>query len=269
MFRSILLRAAPLVLGVAGAALPAGADHERYDKRPAYSGKHHAAGGLIVYEHPGFRGRGLRVAGAIRNLRPLGMNDQVSSIQVRAGRWEVCEHPDFRGRCEVVTRDDPKTAYIAMNDNITSIRPVGRGYGEARVGYGRHHEAGRLGRERSYPRRGYGSHDRAGPVRLFEHPYGRGRSVTIRGPVYHLREVHANDLVSSVSVRSGAWLVSTDTAFRGRCEVVTGDVARLKRFGLDDTISSIRPATRREVYRYRAGNRGKHPRYAHDRRYGG
>ncbi|MEM6947980.1 MAG: beta/gamma crystallin-related protein [Pseudomonadota bacterium] len=78
--------------------------------------------GLIVYKDPNGRGSALPVNGSIRYLRSSGFNDTISSIEVRAGRWEVCSDPDFRGRCRVIDRSIVYTRDIGLNDNISSIR---------------------------------------------------------------------------------------------------------------------------------------------------
>ena len=81
---------------------------------------------LIVYVDPDGRGRSLPVNGSIRYLRDLGFNDNISSIQVNSGRWEICSDPDYRGRCRVIDQSVGYTLNIGLNDNISSIRRVGR-----------------------------------------------------------------------------------------------------------------------------------------------
>ncbi|MEL6567403.1 MAG: beta/gamma crystallin-related protein [Pseudomonadota bacterium] len=77
---------------------------------------------LIVYKDPNGRGSALPVNGSISYLRSAGFNDTISSIEVRAGRWEICSDPDFRGRCRVIDRSIGYTREIGLNDNISSIR---------------------------------------------------------------------------------------------------------------------------------------------------
>ncbi|MHA7898242.1 MAG: beta/gamma crystallin-related protein [Henriciella sp.] len=77
----------------------------------------------VIFKHPDFRGEALAVQGPVYNLRELGFNDTVSSIDVR-GAWEICVDPDFRGRCVVIDQPNERLSRIRMNDNITSLRPL-------------------------------------------------------------------------------------------------------------------------------------------------
>lgn len=77
----------------------------------------------VIFKHPEFRGSALAIDGPVYNLRNLGFNDTVSSIDVR-GAWEICVDPDFRGRCVVIDRPTGHLSQIRMNDNISSMRPL-------------------------------------------------------------------------------------------------------------------------------------------------
>ena len=93
---------------------------------PAAANNGHRGGGAneaVIFKHPDFRGSALSVTGPIYNLRNLGFNDTVSSIDVR-GAWEICVDPDFRGRCVVIDQPNERLSRIRMNDNITSLRPL-------------------------------------------------------------------------------------------------------------------------------------------------
>ncbi|WP_084420923.1 beta/gamma crystallin-related protein [Henriciella litoralis] len=86
---------------------------------------------IVLFEHGDFRGKSLPLNGAVAHLNQLGFNDNVSSIAVQSGAWEVCTDPNFRGRCEVIYASQSNLGHYRLNDNISSIRPAGRG------GYGR------------------------------------------------------------------------------------------------------------------------------------
>lgn len=77
----------------------------------------------VIFKHPDFRGAAIAIDRPVYNLRNLGFNDTVSSIDVR-GAWEVCVDPDFRGRCVIIDRPAAHLSQIRMNDNISSIRPL-------------------------------------------------------------------------------------------------------------------------------------------------
>ncbi|MEM9841045.1 MAG: beta/gamma crystallin-related protein [Pseudomonadota bacterium] len=85
----------------------------------------------VLFKDPDFRGAAIAIDGPVYNLRPLGFNDTISSIDIR-GAWEVCVDPDFRGRCVVIDGPTAHLSHLRMNDNISSMRPL-RG-GARRVG---------------------------------------------------------------------------------------------------------------------------------------
>lgn len=106
-----------------------------------------SSGEAVIYADPNFRGDAIIIRGAEPNLREIGLNDKVSSIEV-SGRWEVCVDPNFRNRCTIVDGPIGHLSSIRMNDNITSLRPLGRG-SSRQVHYDRNrggHDAGRGGR---------------------------------------------------------------------------------------------------------------------------
>ncbi len=105
-------------------------------------------GEAVIFKHPDFRGSALTVDGPIYNLRNLGFNDTVSSIDVR-GAWEVCVDPDFRGRCVIIDGPTSHLSPLRMNDNISSMRPLN---GTPR------RINGRRDREPDYGRRGRGNY---------------------------------------------------------------------------------------------------------------
>ena len=85
---------------------------------------------------------------------------------------------------------------------------------------------------------------RAG-ITVYEYPNYQGHAVNIRETVPSLSDFGWNDRVSSFTVAPGeSWEICTDRDFGGRCTVVTGDVADLRRISWNDTISSVRPARR-------------------------
>ena len=115
---------------------------------PAAANNGHRGGGAdeaVIFKHPDFRGSALSVTGPIYNLRNLGFNDTVSSIDVR-GAWEICVDPDFRGRCVIVDRPEGHLSQIRMNDNISSLRPLNGARRASARRDNRHDDHGRRGR---------------------------------------------------------------------------------------------------------------------------
>ena len=85
----------------------------------------------------------------------------------------------------------------------------------------------------------------AAEVTFFNQDGFRGRNFTANQTIPNLDRTGFNDKISSVIVRSGAWEVCTDAGFAGRCVVLRpGRYPTLAAAGIEDSISSIRPARR-------------------------
>lgn len=183
---------------------------------------------ITVFKQPQFTGQQLTLHGDSANLAGAGFQDQISSIVVRSGRWQLCTRPDFRGACVVLDRGEyPKLAQD-MNHRIESAREIGhlaqndradRRYAEAEPGFAH----------------GY----RRGAVELFPGPEFRGPSVWLDHSVAQLDERLLERGVSSIVVHGGRWQACTRPGFEGRCEVLEpgsyGDLGRL-----DNRVSSLR-----------------------------
>jgi hypothetical protein len=180
-----------------------------------------AAAQIVLYEHDRFGGRTVSIDDQADDLGNSGFNDMASSIVVRGGRWEVCADAHFNGQC--VTLKPGRYASLSemgMNDQVSSVRRV-RGRGGANAG-------------------GYGGN---APIELFEDDEFRGRAYGAEGVVPSLSSADFNDRASSVIVRSGRWQLCTDDNFRGRCVTLDpGSYRSLSEFGLNDAVSSMRPA---------------------------
>lgn len=106
-------------------------DHDaRYDER-RYAPPPVAAQ-IVLYQHEGFHGRSLVLAGDLGDLRQAGFNDVASSIVVFSHRWEVCEHRDFGGRCAILQPGRyPSLAAMGLNDRLSSVRRLHREHHDA------------------------------------------------------------------------------------------------------------------------------------------
>jgi hypothetical protein len=113
-------------------------------ERPPLRGHYGARDAAVtLYTDSYDRGASLGINRGIRDLSRYRFNDNVSSIQIRSGKWEVCEHANFQGRCQIVDASVDKLNGLRLNDNISSIRPVGS-TGHDR--WDRHERGGRDGR---------------------------------------------------------------------------------------------------------------------------
>lgn len=81
---------------------------------------------ITVYRDANFRGASYNFSDAIPNLANSGLNDQISSMQLR-GEWEVCTDAYYRGNCRTFRDDVRNLQQWGINDRISSLRPVRRG----------------------------------------------------------------------------------------------------------------------------------------------
>jgi len=81
---------------------------------------------MTLYKQPRFAGDGITVTNAARDLAPLGITDQASSLVVRGDRWEVCTQPDFTGDCRTLAPGEYATLDPVLNHRIESVRRVER-----------------------------------------------------------------------------------------------------------------------------------------------
>lgn len=81
---------------------------------------------ITVYRDANFRGASYNFQDAIPNLANSGMNDAISSMQVR-GEWEACTDAYYRGTCRTFRDDIRNLQQWGLNDRISSLRPVRRG----------------------------------------------------------------------------------------------------------------------------------------------
>lgn len=78
--------------------------------------------GLIVYENPDYRGMRLEISSSVPSLVDSGLDDQITSVRVMSGSWQLCTGPDFNGQCWTVTADTPNLKVLGANDKVSSIR---------------------------------------------------------------------------------------------------------------------------------------------------
>jgi len=171
---------------------------------------------ITVYVDADYRGASETFHDAEVDLRPIGWGDRISSIEVRSGIWELCRDSRFRN-CKTVTRDQPNLKNLGFNDTVSSLRPVGDD----------DHHGVDDGENRS--------------LTVYQDADFRGRKYTFYGPSPDLRAIGWNDDVSSVEVYGGPWELCRDKEFR-HCQRVERDVDRLGDLGLNDEVSSLRPA---------------------------
>ena len=89
-------------------------------------------------------------------------------------------------------------------------------------------------------------------VRFFSRDGFQGQTFTTDRPIGNLQRFGFNDRASSAVVRGGRWEVCEDARFYGRCVVLRpGRYPDLRSMGLDNQVSSVRPAGNQHGYRER------------------
>lgn len=177
---------------------------------------------VTFYERREFRGRSFTADGPIRNFERYGFNNRASSAVISGGSWEVCDDRGFGGRCAVLRPGRYSSLReMGLNNSISSARPADT--------HARAPDPGRA----------------SGEVTLYEHSGFRGQSITIDRPRRNLERVGASNSASSVVVAGEPWELCDGPGFSGRCVVLRpGRYQSLGAMGLNDSISSLRPAHR-------------------------
>ncbi len=124
---------------------------------------------MTLYKQPRFGGEQVTVTNTARDLAPLGIADQASSLVVRGGSWEACTQPDFNGDCRTLAPGKYATLDAALNHRIESVRQLERSArsrerndlrdnarGYEPPGYGRGYESADNGRGYESPDSGRG-----------------------------------------------------------------------------------------------------------------
>lgn len=82
-----------------------------------------AAGGVVLYQDAGWQGRSLLRSESTPSLRAFDFNDEASSVEVLAGRWELCSDGDYGGTCR--TFGPGRWALEGpLHDGVSSLRPA-------------------------------------------------------------------------------------------------------------------------------------------------
>lgn len=98
-------------------------DDDHRNDRGRDSGYGHHREPIVLFSKSGFGGAKLGLRDAVRTLDQYDFNDQVSSVVVNEGSWELCEHADYGGRCIVL--EPGRYEYLDnMNNRISSLRRI-------------------------------------------------------------------------------------------------------------------------------------------------
>ncbi len=211
------------------------AEQRRDDRPSAYSSLPAAspasAQQITFYEYEGYQGRSQTVSAAQRDFRGTGFSDRASSAVVQGGPWEICADIAYSGTCAVLRPGSyPSLFGIGLNERLLSARPT-------------------------EPRRGVVP-EIAVPVptppnpqiTFYEDEGYRGRSFTTAQSMQDFRSAGFNDRASSAVVQDGRWEVCSDAGYAGSCAMLRpGSYASLSGMGLNEQLSSARPADQRRA----------------------
>jgi hypothetical protein len=210
---------------------------------------------MTVFKQPNFSGDALTLRDDTTNLSGHGFQDQVSSIVVRSGRWEVCTQPNFEGDCVSLEPGRYTALDARLNHRIESVREVtryadnDRHFGEKYVYRGGHRYADR--RDDRYAdnrsaddryadnRHGGNRSWRGAAVELFDGPDFSGRTVRIHGDTQSMYKRGFDDQASSMVIHEGRWQVCSNEGYEGYCRTFEpGQYADLRRF--DNRVGSLK-----------------------------
>jgi hypothetical protein len=188
----------------------------------------YTANDVIVYTNPNYSGRSVELTGDTPDFRSIGLNDQVSSIEIpNGGAWEVCVDIDYGNQCTVLSNNVSDLGRIGWGDRISSIRRVDN----------------TTARNDRYNR--YGGNTSQPALIFYSQPNFRGGSRVLT------RQSNADVIAGRGSLRlngSGAWRLC-DTY--GDCATVDRDVPNIASLGLTDRITSVRQVATADYRRSR------------------
>ena len=159
---------------------------------------HAAAAQVTVYKDQNFRGPELAVDTAMHDLMPANFHDQISSIVVHSGAWEVCTQPRFQGDCMVLSAGSYPSLPTRLNHRIESMREAPLYAKSARPNDGA---------------------DGGAALVLFSGRGFLGKSRELDRDANAMLESALNAPPGSLVVRDGTWQACTEPGYQGVCRI--------------------------------------------------
>jgi hypothetical protein len=160
---------------------------------------------ITVYKQPNFTGEALTLRDDAAHLGNRGFLDQISSIEVNSGQWQVCTQPDFKGDCVILERGRYPRLEQSLNHRIESVREVTRYADRGRDRDGRYASGGRYSRNPA--------------VELFGAADFRGKTMTLDRDAESLFDGGFGQRAASLVIHEGTWQLCTDPGYEGVCRV--------------------------------------------------
>jgi len=152
---------------------------------------------VTVFKDQNFQGPELGLEQAANDLTRVNFHDQISSIVVHHGAWQVCTQPGFQGDCMVLQPGSYATLPARINHRIESMR-------EAPV-----RNAALAGPAHASPP----------ALVLFSAPRFMGRSHELAQDAHATLVTSFNAPPASLVVREGTWQLCTEPGFQGMCRI--------------------------------------------------
>jgi hypothetical protein len=166
--------------------------------------------GIILFEGVEYSGERRDFPNAVTDLDTYRFNDRARSVVIDDRAWEICEDANFEGRCVRLDRDAPNLGAVGLSGKVSSARPLSEAVAPPAA------------------------------LLLYGQTGMRGRPLRLVAGAANLQAQGFNDTARSLSAER-PWQVCAEPNYAGRCQVVSGEVADLREFGLNRAISSARP----------------------------
>ena len=159
---------------------------------------HVEAAQVTVYKDPNFRGQQLALDTSVHDLSPVNFHDQISSIVVHSGAWEVCTQPSYQGDCVVLPAGSYPALPTRLNHRIESMR-------EAPL-YAKNSTASKAA-------------ERGAALVLFSSRGFMGKSRELDQDAHAMLETAFNAPPASLVVREGIWQACSEPGYQGVCRI--------------------------------------------------
>jgi Beta/Gamma crystallin/CVNH domain len=81
-------------------------------------------GQIILYKDEGLVGRSRMYTTDVPDLNVYAFGNQVSSVVVQGGMWQLCDRPNYKGFCIVIDRSVSNLYVFGFNNRTESVRRI-------------------------------------------------------------------------------------------------------------------------------------------------
>ena len=152
---------------------------------------------VTAFKDQNFKGPELALERPANDLTRVNFHDQISSIVVHHGAWQVCTQPGYQGDCVVLQPGSYATLPARINHRIESMREVTV-------------QATALANA---------DHASIPALVLFSAPRFMGRSHELAQDAHASLVTSFNAPPASLVVREGTWQLCTERGYQGTCRI--------------------------------------------------